>query len=92
MVLSHLLAISMQAEETPRSPTRAPSLFNSKVLPDGSEWVIQSSEIELGRRIGSGSFGEVFRAQWRHTDVAVKRVTNVTQEIVGVRPPTQTWI
>ncbi len=30
-------------------------------------------EIELGPRIGIGSFGEVYRGAWRHTDVAVKR-------------------
>jgi hypothetical protein len=39
----------------------------------GSEWEIDAAEIELGPRIGIGSFGEVFRGSWRHTDVAVKR-------------------
>ena len=38
-----------------------------------SEWEIDAGEIELGPRIGIGSFGEVFRGCWRHTDVAVKR-------------------
>lgn len=71
-----------------RSPTSAPSLTDT-LLESGSEWVIQSTEIELGRRIGSGSFGEVFRAQWRHTNVAVKRLTNVSESLLGVSP---TWV
>lgn len=37
------------------------------------EWEIDATEIELGPRIGIGSFGEVYRGSWRHTDVAVKR-------------------
>lgn len=71
-----------------RSPTRAPSLFDlpgAQGLAD-SEWVIQGDELELGRRIGSGSFGEVFRAQWRHTDVAVKRLSDVNEALVEVHP------
>ncbi|KAK9918746.1 hypothetical protein WJX75_006516 [Coccomyxa subellipsoidea] len=40
---------------------------------DAAEWEIEASEIELGPRIGIGSYGEVFRGSWRHTDVAVKR-------------------
>lgn len=28
----------------------------------------------MGPRIGIGSFGEVYRGSWRHTDVAVKRL------------------
>ncbi len=28
----------------------------------------------MGPRIGVGSFGEVYRGSWRHTDVAVKRL------------------
>ena len=70
-----------------RSPTRAPSVFDlaaSQLLQESSEWVIEGAEIELGRRIGAGSYGEVFRGQWRHTDVAVKRITNVNESLVEV--------
>ena len=35
---------------------------------------IDPSEILLGERIGIGSFGEVHRALWRGTEVAVKRI------------------
>lgn len=41
------------------------------VEPD--EWEIEADELELGPRIGIGSFGEVYRGTWRHTDVAVKK-------------------
>lgn len=37
------------------------------------EWEIDAEELELGPRIGIGSFGEVYRGTWRHTDVAVKK-------------------
>ncbi|XP_072175596.1 serine/threonine-protein kinase A-Raf-like [Diadema setosum] len=40
------------------------------------DWEIPASEISLGPRIGSGSFGTVFSGQW-HGTVAVKRL-NVT--------------
>ncbi|CAI5969469.1 unnamed protein product [Closterium sp. NIES-65] len=36
------------------------------------EWTIEFSELRLGIRVGVGSFGEVFRAVWRGTEVAVK--------------------
>ena len=38
------------------------------------EWEIPADEIELGPRIGIGSYGEVYRGMWQHTDVAVKRL------------------
>jgi streptogramin lyase len=33
-------------------------------------WVIPPEELKLSRRIGSGSFGEVFIADWNGTEVA----------------------
>jgi hypothetical protein len=35
---------------------------------------IEFSELELGERIGVGGFAEVFKAEWRGTEVAVKRL------------------
>lgn len=69
-----------------KSPTRAPSLLDLAAphMSEGAEWIIRDDEIELGRCIGSGSFGDVYRAQWKHTDVAVKRLNNVTEAIVAV--------
>ena len=39
------------------------------------QWEIQWPDIDMGdnSRIGIGSYGEVFRGQWRGTEVAVKR-------------------
>jgi len=37
------------------------------------EWEIPESEIEMGPRIGSGSFGTVYRGLW-HGPVAIKRL------------------
>jgi serine/threonine protein kinase len=35
-------------------------------------WMINFSELELGERLGAGSYGEVVRGRWRGTEVAVK--------------------
>lgn len=43
----------------------------SEEMPE--EWEIDAGELMLGPRIGIGSYGEVYRGQWRQTDVAVKR-------------------
>ncbi|CAB3991845.1 serine threonine- kinase A-Raf-like, partial [Paramuricea clavata] len=40
------------------------------------DWEIPEEEVEMGERIGSGSYGTVFKAQW-HGTVAVKRL-NIT--------------
>lgn len=37
------------------------------------EWEIQFDEISMGPRIGSGSFGTVYRGQW-HGPVAIKQL------------------
>ena len=52
------------------------------------EWEIEADEIELGPRIGIGSYGEVYRGIWRHTDVAVKRLLeqDLTDQLMEVRP------
>lgn len=52
-------------------------LFQQRSRRDSNEdWEIPAEEISIGPRIGSGSFGTVFRGHW-HGPVAVKRL-NVT--------------
>ena len=54
---------------------------------NSAEWEIEADELELGPRIGIGSFGEVFRGTWRHTDVAVKRFLeqDLSPQVMAVR-------
>ena len=44
------------------------------------EWEIPLEELRFGPRIGSGAFGEVVKAVWQGTDVAVKRMTSLTPQ------------
>eukprot|EP01114_Cavostelium_apophysatum_P019655 TRINITY_DN6398_c0_g2_i2.p1 TRINITY_DN6398_c0_g2~~TRINITY_DN6398_c0_g2_i2.p1 ORF type:complete len:581 (+),score=69.96 TRINITY_DN6398_c0_g2_i2:508-2250(+) len=39
-----------------------------------TSWEIDASEIKYEHKLGSGSFGEVFKAEWRNQAVAVKQV------------------
>jgi hypothetical protein len=36
-------------------------------------WIIDFSEIQMGKQIGLGSYGVVYRARWKGVEVAVKR-------------------
>lgn len=40
------------------------------------EWEIPPTEIFIEKKIGGGSFGTVFKGEWRGTDIAVKVVKN----------------
>lgn len=89
MALSTAFIIMLQVDDliSAKSPPRAPSLFDltaPSLTQESAEWLISWDEIELGRRIGAGSYGEVFRAQWRHTDVAVKRLQQPSESSGGV--------
>lgn len=43
-------------------------------------WVIDASQLQLIRKIGQGSFGEVFAGKWRSTAVAVKKLPDYMQD------------
>jgi hypothetical protein len=36
------------------------------------DWEIRYDELEVGAHLGTGGFGEVYRATWKGTEVAVK--------------------
>ncbi len=39
-------------------------------------WEIDYSELEIGRLLGVGGYGEVHQAMWKGTEVAVKTLAN----------------
>ncbi|KAF3954672.1 hypothetical protein CMV_020009 [Castanea mollissima] len=43
------------------------------VLREVAEWEIPWEDLRIGERIGIGSYGEVYRADWNGTEVAVKK-------------------
>jgi len=47
---------------------------SNQVLLGGASWAIDASEIQLGRRLGAGAYGEVYVGEWRRSRVAVKRL------------------
>ncbi|XP_058069264.1 serine/threonine-protein kinase EDR1 [Magnolia sinica] len=46
---------------------------SSAMLDDVAEWEIPWEDLQLGERIGLGSYGEVYHADWNGTEVAVKK-------------------
>jgi hypothetical protein len=48
-----------------------------------NSWEIDMAELEMGKQLGAGGFGEVYRAMWKGTDVAVK----VVSARARARPP-----
>jgi serine/threonine protein kinase len=36
------------------------------------DWEIRYDELDVGEHLGTGGFGEVYRATWKGTEVAVK--------------------
>ena len=67
----------------------APGSRASAAADAADEWEIEYAELVLGQRIGIGSYGEVFKANWRQTDVAVKRFLeqDLSPQVMAVRLP-----
>lgn len=51
------------------------------MLGEFAEWEIPWKDLQIGERIGIGSYGEVFRADWNGTEVAVKKF--LVQDFTG---------
>ena len=74
-------AVSGAGGVTASSAASAPAAAAAAASPpppppvdEDDPYEIDPSDLVVGPRIGIGSFGEVYRAQWRRTDVAVKRL------------------
>ncbi|KAG9459192.1 hypothetical protein H6P81_003700 [Aristolochia fimbriata] len=72
---------NLEGERFSDKSTENESVRSDVTLDDVSEWEIQWEEINLGERIGLGSYGEVYRGEWHGTEVAVKRFLD--QDISG---------
>ena len=48
------------------------SSFQGDDITDTDSWEIDMSELEFGKRVGIGAYGEVFQGLYKHTDVAIK--------------------
>ncbi|KAL4436932.1 hypothetical protein ABPG75_004071 [Micractinium tetrahymenae] len=64
------------------TPKHRPS--GSKAGLDVRVWQFSFSDLEIQKQIGEGSFGRVFLALWRETQVAVKILMNTGMEIEDV--------
>ncbi|KAL6980046.1 mitogen-activated protein kinase kinase kinase [Sarracenia purpurea var. burkii] len=75
---------SRLTETASSGPPVACNTINERINPvmgDVSDWEIRWKDLQIGERIGIGSYGEVYRADWNGTEVAVKKFMN--QDISG---------
>ncbi|KAH9322334.1 hypothetical protein KI387_016973, partial [Taxus chinensis] len=70
------LADTRGYSEDEKAPSRSNSILRPRletVLDDVAEWEIPWEDLVIGERIGLGSYGEVYHADWNGTEVAVKK-------------------
>ncbi|KAI7741589.1 hypothetical protein M8C21_019866 [Ambrosia artemisiifolia] len=72
-----------RADDIKKSKNVDPSSSNQRegISLDEVEWEIPWEALQIGARIGIGSYGEVYRSEWNGTEVAVKKFMN--QDISG---------
>eukprot|EP00268_Persea_americana_P004615 TRINITY_DN1148_c0_g2_i1.p1 TRINITY_DN1148_c0_g2~~TRINITY_DN1148_c0_g2_i1.p1 ORF type:complete len:954 (+),score=200.57 TRINITY_DN1148_c0_g2_i1:427-2862(+) len=61
-----------RAHTDPHIPSNNSERSNT-MLDDVAEWEIPWEDLQIGERIGLGSYGEVYHADWNGTEVAVKK-------------------
>ncbi|KAK4768820.1 hypothetical protein SAY86_026970 [Trapa natans] len=66
-------SIQERVDSTMQISCRAEDEKLNPVLGDAAEWDIKWEDLQLGERIGIGSYGEVYHAEWNGTEVAVKK-------------------
>lgn len=58
------------------------SLSKKNFQPIDAQWKVPFSELSLKERIGVGSYGEIYRAMYHGTPVAVKRLLNQNPKLL----------
>ncbi|KAJ0768837.1 putative protein kinase TKL-CTR1-DRK-2 family [Helianthus annuus] len=83
LVVSGPLINEARADNIKKSKNLDPSGSNNRegISLDEVEWEIPWEDLQIGARIGIGSYGEVYRSEWNGTEVAVKKFMN--QDISG---------
>ncbi|XP_058085758.1 serine/threonine-protein kinase EDR1 [Magnolia sinica] len=66
-------AMTSKDPENSSSPVHAGLNRLDPMLDDVAEWEIPWEDLVIGERIGLGSYGEVYHADWNGTEVAVKK-------------------
>ncbi|KAI5556544.1 hypothetical protein POPTR_018G053800v4 [Populus trichocarpa] len=65
--------------ETANSGLHTSNGYSERINPmlgEVAEWEIPWEDLEIGERIGIGSYGEVYHGDWNGTEVAVKKFLN----------------
>ncbi|XP_057495793.1 serine/threonine-protein kinase EDR1-like isoform X1 [Actinidia eriantha] len=67
------IQLKLKDPECPSSSVNYSAFQVDPVMDDVGECEIPWEDLEIGERIGLGSYGEVYRADWNGTEVAVKK-------------------
>ncbi|XP_044464096.1 serine/threonine-protein kinase EDR1-like isoform X2 [Mangifera indica] len=67
-------SVEMNNDDMPTCNGRGDKI--NPLLMEVAEWEIPWEDLQIGERIGIGSYGEVYHADWNGTEVAVKKFLN----------------
>ncbi|KAJ6808702.1 serine/threonine-protein kinase EDR1-like [Iris pallida] len=71
-IQDRFMGMNIASEDQDSSPSETRPRLDP-MLDDVAEWEIPWEHLIIGERIGLGSYGEVYRADWNGTEVAVKK-------------------